>query len=214
MQDRRRWYSIRGVAAAEVTGKDRINAAKGTVKATVLEDCMPLETCPLVVASVYDTKPVHVCPCFARKSNGSRRRERLGTTPPATTGSAVSCACVSMTRTILAWRDVDISNQLRGSYRPGAKWMRKHKWWHTMYYWAKGTDLVNVYNLPRRRGLSVAAQRGDKQSLGDRGHGKKRNSTSTSKRAAAQLVAGHSSTSTQCKHGAFVTAARVGDPTH
>ena len=68
--------------------------------------------------------------------------------------------------------------------------------------------------MPRHRSLSVAAQRGDKQNLGGRGHSKKRNSKSTSKRAAAQSVAGHSSTSTQCKRGAFVTAHRVSDPTH
>ena len=41
--------------------------------------------------------------------------------------------------------DVDVSNQLRGSYRPDAKWMQKHKWLHTLYYLAKGTDLVNDY---------------------------------------------------------------------
>jgi hypothetical protein len=41
--------------------------------------------------------------------------------------------------------DVDISNQLRGSYRPDAKWMRKMKWWHAFYYWGRGQDLVNVY---------------------------------------------------------------------
>ena len=37
----------------------------------------------------------------------------------------------------------NISDQLRGNYQPDAKWMRKHKWWHAMYYRAKGTDLVN-----------------------------------------------------------------------
>ena len=47
------------VVQAEVTGKERINAVKGTVKTAVLENCSPLESCPLVAASVYDTKPVH-----------------------------------------------------------------------------------------------------------------------------------------------------------
>ena len=43
----------------EVTTKDLINANKGTVKVAVLEDCTPLSACPLIAASVYDTKPVH-----------------------------------------------------------------------------------------------------------------------------------------------------------
>ena len=43
----------------EVKTKEQINAAKGTVKAAVLEDCPALANCPLVATSVYDTKPVH-----------------------------------------------------------------------------------------------------------------------------------------------------------
>ena len=68
------------------------------------------------------------------------------------------------------------------------------------------------HGSPRRRGLSVAAARGDSQSLA--GRGKKRNSKSTSKRAAAESVAGSSSTAPKRKSATFVTAAQIGDPTH
>ena len=44
------------------------------------------------------------------------------------------------------------------------------------------------HGLPSHRGLSVAAQRGDEQSLGGCGHSKKRNSWSTGKRTAVDLV--------------------------
>ena len=92
-----------GVLQAEVTGKDRINAVKGTVKAALLENCAPLETCPLVAVSVYDTKPVHFCLCVARNSNGLKRHVRFGTAPPAAAGLGASYACVSTNHTTLAW---------------------------------------------------------------------------------------------------------------
>ena len=40
---------------------------------------------------------------------------------------------------------VNVSDQLQESYRPDAKRSRKHKWWHAIYYWEKGTDLIYVY---------------------------------------------------------------------
>ena len=43
----------------EVTTRARIDAVKGTVKACVLEGVPALYSCPLVVCSIYDTKPVH-----------------------------------------------------------------------------------------------------------------------------------------------------------
>ena len=48
------------ILQTEVMTKDLINANKGTVKVVVLEDCTPLSACPLVAASVYDTKPIHL----------------------------------------------------------------------------------------------------------------------------------------------------------
>ena len=67
------------------------------------------------------------------------------------------------------------------------------------------------HGSPRRRGLSVAAQRGDKQSLGGRGHSKKRNSTSSSKRTAADSV---STASKRKPPATYVTSARVSNPSH
>ena len=43
----------------EVTTKERIDAAKGVVKACVLEGVPALAACLLVVCSIYNTKLVH-----------------------------------------------------------------------------------------------------------------------------------------------------------
>ena len=45
--------------------------------------------------------------------------------------------------------NVDIADQLRGSYRPD-RWMRKHKWWWLMFFWVHGTLLVNAYVAYKR----------------------------------------------------------------
>ena len=133
------------VVQMEVKGKERINAVKGTVKAAVLEDCAPLASCPLVAASVYDTKPVHFLSMCCEEIKWIEKTRQ-------TWDKSTSCMrlgrflrlCINDSYN-LNMGDVDVSDQLRGSYRPDAKWTRKHKWWHAIYYWGKGTDLVNAY---------------------------------------------------------------------
>ena len=44
---------------------------------------------------------------------------------------------------------VDIADQLRGSYRPD-RWMRKMKWWWSMFFWGHGTMLVNAFLCYKR----------------------------------------------------------------
>ena len=45
--------------------------------------------------------------------------------------------------------NVDIADQLRNQYRPD-KWMRKQKWWWSMFFWGHGTMLVNAYIAYKR----------------------------------------------------------------
>ena len=44
--------------------------------------------------------------------------------------------------------DVDISDQLRNTYRCD-HWLRKTKWWWSMYFWGIGVELVNAYKMYR-----------------------------------------------------------------
>jgi len=134
----------------EVTTKAAINATKGTVKAAVLDDCPPLVNCPLVCASVYDTKPVHfLSTCCTKVDWVTKTRKtwdhesggyRLGQFLRLSINDSYN----------RKMGDVDIADQLRGNYRPDAKWMRKMKWWHAMYNWGRGTDMVNAYCAYKR----------------------------------------------------------------
>ena len=117
-----------------MTGKDRINVVKGTVKAAVLENCTPLETCPLVAASVYDTKPVHfLSMCCEEIKWTEKTRETWDHSAGCLRTGRFLRLCINYSYNT-GIGDVNISDQLRGSYRPDAKWMRKHKWWHALYY--------------------------------------------------------------------------------
>ena len=40
--------------------------------------------------------------------------------------------------------NVEIADKLRVSYRPD-RWMRKQKWWWSMFFWVHDTLLVNAY---------------------------------------------------------------------
>ena len=40
--------------------------------------------------------------------------------------------------------NVDVADQLRGSYRP-ERCMRKQKWWWSMFFWGHGTLIVNAF---------------------------------------------------------------------
>jgi len=40
--------------------------------------------------------------------------------------------------------DVDIADQLRFCYRFD-HWMRKYKWWHSLFWWGFGVQMVNAY---------------------------------------------------------------------
>ena len=45
--------------------------------------------------------------------------------------------------------NVDLADQLRGSYRSD-RWMRKQKWWRSMFFWGHGTLIVNAFVSYRR----------------------------------------------------------------
>ena len=40
--------------------------------------------------------------------------------------------------------DVDIADQIRGGYQID-KWMRKYKWWHSIFWWGLQVLMVNSY---------------------------------------------------------------------
>lgn len=129
--------------------KNRIAGVKGTVKAAVLEDCPPLASCQLVAASVYDQKGVHfLSTCVQRIHWIEKFREVFDkTTQRKRMGKFLRLAINDDYN--LNMNNVDIADQLRGSYRPD-RWMRKQKWWWSMFFWGHGTLLVNAFIAYKR----------------------------------------------------------------
>ena len=119
-----------------------IREARGTVKAAVLEGDT---NCPeLVAVSFYDQKPVHFLSTICETIQW-RVKERAVYN--------VDTDKVEMMRFLrLDINDdynhkmcnVDIADQLRNYYRFD-HWMRKRKWWWSMYFWGIGVLLVNTY---------------------------------------------------------------------
>ena len=56
--------------------------------------------------------------------------------------------------------DVDIADQLRGSYRPD-HWLRNRKWWWSLFLWAIGVAAANGYVSYKRMYESEAKKKKD-----------------------------------------------------
>jgi hypothetical protein len=133
----------------EVTEGANINAVKGTVKVALLGGCPGLATSPLVAVPVYNTKPVHfLSMCCTGISWIEKTRDTWDDASRMMRKGTFLCLGVND-----SYNDnminVDIADQLRGSYCPD-RWMRKMKWWWAMFFWGHGTLLVNVYVSYRR----------------------------------------------------------------
>ena len=126
------------------SSKKEIAKAKGTVKATVLEGCDPLHSCPLVAASVYDAKGVHFLLTCVEKIDWVEKTRKTWDRESSTMRLVRFLRLTINDAYNNKMNNVDITDQLRGSYRPD-RWMRKQWWFWSMFFWGHGTLLVNVY---------------------------------------------------------------------
>lgn len=145
--------SQRGVAPCviqhEVKGtKKDIAKVKGTVKAAVLEGCAPLNACPLVAASVYDAKGVHFLSTCVEKIDWVEKTRQTWDRESSTMRLGHFLWLTINDDYNSKMNNVDIADQLRGSYRPD-RWMRKQKWWWSMFF--------GVTNKPRLAGDRIGA---------------------------------------------------------
>ena len=128
----------------EVTTKERINYVKVTVNAYVLEGLSALDTFPLVACSIYDTKPVHFFSVCCNNITWLEKTRRTWDKSTITMRLG-SLLCLEINDSYnMNMNNVDISDQLRGSYRHD-RWMRTQKWWWSVLFWGHGTLLVNAY---------------------------------------------------------------------
>ena len=115
---------------------------RGTVKAALLEGddkCIGL-----VVSSVYNTRPVHYISMVCDKLKWLEIEKQVYNVE---TGKVESLRFLCMNvidnynKTMV---NVDIADQLRGSYCVD-HWIRNRKWWWSLWFWSLGVCLTNAY---------------------------------------------------------------------
>jgi hypothetical protein len=134
----------------EVKKASEIPKVKGTVKVAVLRNCAPLAESPLVAASVYDNKGVHFLSTCVEKIHWIEKEREVfdKKSKQMKVGKFLRLSVNDSYNNNMG--NVDIADQLRLWYRPDPKWMRKTKWWWSIYFWIHGTALVNVYLTYKR----------------------------------------------------------------
>ena len=132
------------IQAEQINIKEQ-QKVRGTVIAAKLAKLTGDKACPdLVAVSVYDTKPVHFLSMACKEIKWIEKTRlvfdkaldkmvplkflRLNVNDDYNNGMG----------------SVDIADQLRLFYR-FHHWMRKSKWWHSIFWWGFSVQLVNAY---------------------------------------------------------------------
>ena len=129
-----------------VTRKDELESVRGTLNVAELVGDPSIN---LVAISLYDSKPVYLMSsacdqvCWRRKELKIwDKDERRLVNAPFHRVNIVDDYNKFM-------GNVDIADQLRGSYRFD-HWMRKRKWWWSMFFWNFQVLLTNAYILYKK----------------------------------------------------------------
>jgi len=132
--------------------KKKQEQVRGTTKAAVLEGD---PECPNLVAfSVYDTKPVHFLTTACTSMKWIEKTKKVWDKD-----AGINTVLKFLRPTINdeynnGMNNVDQADQLRGSYRFD-RWMRKRKWWWSMWMWGVQVLLVNSYILYKTAHLLI-----------------------------------------------------------
>jgi hypothetical protein len=130
------------VLQEEVQSKAAQIQVRGTVRAAEL---VGDPSCPsLIAVSVYDTKPVHFLTMCCQEIKWKEKTRKVF--------NKMSKKVVEIKFLRLNVNDeynygmgnVDIADQLRNYYRVDV-WMRKFKWWHSVFWWAFQVLIINSY---------------------------------------------------------------------
>ena len=132
--------------------KKKQEQVKGTTKAAVREG--DPEYPDLVAFSVYDTKPVHFLTTACRSMKWIEKTKKVWDKD-----MWINVALKFLRPTINdeynnGMNNVDQADQLRGSYHFD-RWMRKRKWWWSMWMWGVQVLLVNSYILYKTAHLLI-----------------------------------------------------------
>ena len=115
---------------------------RGTVKAVILEGD---DNCPnLLASSVYDIKPVHYLSMCTEKLHWTEVRKNVFNVDSGEVESLRFLRINTIHKYNSEMRDVDLADQLRGSYRVD-HWIRNRKWWWSILFWGLSVILTNAY---------------------------------------------------------------------
>jgi len=136
----------KSVIQDEVKNKVQQEKVRGTTKAAVLTG--DPEAPDLVAFSVYDTKPVHFLSMACTGLKWIEKRKKVFDRESNKNVSMAFLRCEVTDTYNNGMNSVDIADQLRGTYRFD-RWMRKRKWWWSIWMWGLQVLLVNAYLLYR-----------------------------------------------------------------
>ena len=121
---------------------DQQEKVRGTVKGAVLTGDDELQN--LVAVSVYDTKPVNFLSMCCETVQWIPKKRNIFDKVTMTTQEKTFLRLNINDFYNKEMGDVDIADQVRGSYRID-KWMRKYKWWHAIFWWGFQVMMTNSY---------------------------------------------------------------------
>lgn len=130
------------VTQEEVKNKKKQIEVRGTVKAAVLEgdpDCVGL-----VALSVYDTKPVHYLSMACQKIEWIVKEKLVYNVDSGCSETLQFLRLNQIDNYNAEMGNVDLADQLRGSYRLDHG-VRNRKWWWSILFWGVGVLLTNAY---------------------------------------------------------------------
>ncbi len=142
----------KSVIQKEVKNKKLQEKERGTTKAAVLtgEPKAP----ELVAFSVYETKLVHFLSMACTGLKWIEKRKKVYDRESSQNVSMSFLRCEVTDNYNNGMNSIDVADQLRGTYRLD-HWMRKHKWWWSVWMWGVEVLLVNAYVLYRTAHLYI-----------------------------------------------------------
>ena len=138
--------SGRGIPACiiqqEETTKDKIEKARGTLKVAMFVGDKKIQG--LVALSYYDTKPFYMLTNAAENVEFVTKKRKIFDKSTNTMKDAPFYRLNVINDYNNNMNNVDIADQLRGTYWFD-RWMRKTKWWWSMFFWGFQMLLTNLY---------------------------------------------------------------------
>ena len=126
----------------EVSRKAELERVRGTLKTAQLLNDSKCEG--LVACSLYNSKPFYMMKMATEKVEWSLKKRKLWEKNLMKMVDTPFYQLNIVDDYNTHMNNVDVADQLRGSYRID-RWMRKQKWWWSMFFWCFQMLMTNSY---------------------------------------------------------------------